>query len=82
MATAKHLYWAVSCHNKKCRQHLLLKYIGIYEQNKVPVLMESPESLELDCVACGQKHTYTRTDIKTVVEESESPRSPEPHSGD
>ena len=59
-----HLYWAVDCKTPGCDSQLFLKYLGIYEPNRVAFLREmNPDPVKKKCPGCGKEHEYTHLDV-------------------
>lgn len=73
-----HVYWAVHCHTKEpkeCPADILLKYAGIYDLNKVPYLVDRPDTFTIPCGCCARFHDYRGHEIVTVKTEKA------PHAG-
>jgi hypothetical protein len=71
MKPKRHAWWAVKC--KKCQNPILLSYVGIFDKNRVPVLVEHPEKIPAKCLKCEEKNEYTRADVGLVTTENGPP---------
>ena len=70
----KHLFWAIDCKTAGCETQMFLKYIGVYDPTKMPILVDmDPNPFKVCCNVCGEIHDYADYEIVSRISDAPPP---------